>query len=113
VKPAPLDEYQSCSGIGHDANKKTVVERKDPAEAEAHLHFEAFCGPIEVVPCYKATTHRFLLQDCLSKHDIHLPLLILPINSVMASHPFARKKAKGWGTECLGVNPFSICGPDQ
>jgi hypothetical protein len=25
--------------------------------------------------------------------------LIRPIKSVMASHPFARKKAKGWGTE--------------
>jgi hypothetical protein len=67
------DEYQACSGIGHGADKKTVVvDRKDPAGAKAHLYFEAFCGTTEVVPCYKATTHRFLLQDCLSKHDIHL-----------------------------------------
>jgi hypothetical protein len=28
------DEYQACSGIGHGADKKTVVvKRKDPAEA--------------------------------------------------------------------------------
>jgi hypothetical protein len=28
------DEYQSCSGIGHGANKKTVVEKKDSTGAE-------------------------------------------------------------------------------
>jgi hypothetical protein len=28
------DEYQSCSGIGHGVNKKTVVEEKDSAGAE-------------------------------------------------------------------------------
>jgi hypothetical protein len=29
------DEYQACSGIGHGADKKTVVvDRKDPAGAE-------------------------------------------------------------------------------
>jgi hypothetical protein len=72
-----LDEYQACSGTGHGADKKTVVvDRKDPAGAKAHLYFEAFCGTTEVVPCYKATTHRFLLQDCLSKHDIHLLLMV-------------------------------------
>jgi hypothetical protein len=28
------DEYQACSGIGHSADKKTVVvKKKDPAEA--------------------------------------------------------------------------------
>jgi hypothetical protein len=27
------DEYQSCSGIEHDADKKTVVEWKDPTGA--------------------------------------------------------------------------------
>jgi hypothetical protein len=71
------DEYQACSGTGHGADKKTVVvDRKDPAGAKAHLYFEAFCGTTEVVPCYKATTHRFLLQDCLSKHDIHLSELV-------------------------------------
>jgi hypothetical protein len=75
------DEYQACSGIGHGADKKTVVvERKDPAGAEAHLYFEAFAARdpegTPVVPCYKATTHRFLLQDCLSKHDIHLSELV-------------------------------------
>jgi hypothetical protein len=69
------DEYQSCSGIGRDANKKTVVERKDPAACEAHLYLRHFAARdpegTPVVPCYKATTLRFLLQDYLSKHDIH------------------------------------------
>jgi hypothetical protein len=52
--PFPKDEYHVCSGIGHGAEKKTVVvERKDPTGAEAHLYFEAFCGPTKVVPCYK------------------------------------------------------------
>jgi hypothetical protein len=51
------DEYQACSGIGHGAEKKTVVvDRKYSAGAEAHLYFEAFCSTTEVVPCYKATT---------------------------------------------------------
>jgi hypothetical protein len=31
------DEYQACSGIGHGADKKTVVvKRKDPTGAESH-----------------------------------------------------------------------------
>jgi hypothetical protein len=71
--PFPKDEYQACSGIGHDADKKTVMEWKDPTGAEAHLHFAAFYGPTKVVPCYKATTHLSLLFDCRSKFDIHLP----------------------------------------
>jgi hypothetical protein len=32
--PFSEDEYQACSGIGHGADKKTVVvKKKDPAEA--------------------------------------------------------------------------------
>jgi hypothetical protein len=35
VRAFSEDEYQACSGIGHGADKKTVVvDRKDPAGAE-------------------------------------------------------------------------------
>jgi hypothetical protein len=48
------DEYQSCSGIGHGANKKTVVvEKKDSAGAEAHLYFVAFAARLKSCPVTK------------------------------------------------------------
>jgi hypothetical protein len=48
------DEYQACSGIGNGANKKTVVvERKDPAGAEAHLYFVAFASRLKSCPVTK------------------------------------------------------------
>jgi hypothetical protein len=52
------------------------VDRKDPAGAEAHLYFEAFCGPTKVVPCYKARNLIGALKASLSKHDIHLSEMV-------------------------------------
>jgi hypothetical protein len=48
------DEYQACSGIGHGAEKKTVVvDRKYSAGAEAHLYFEAFAARLKSCPVTK------------------------------------------------------------
>jgi hypothetical protein len=64
------DEYQACSGIGHGADKKTVVvKRKDPAGAEAHLYFEAFCGTRPI-----GYPGRALLQS----HNASIPFAGLP-----------------------------------
>jgi hypothetical protein len=50
IREEKQDEYQSCSGIGHEVNKKTVVEEKDSAGASAQCHLLCNSVPAACLP---------------------------------------------------------------
>jgi hypothetical protein len=55
------DEYQACSGIGHDADKKTVVEWKDPTGRKPTFILRSFVARLKPCPVTKPQRIHYIL----------------------------------------------------